>query len=126
MSKISVLGIFVADISFSGNKIPSVGETILGDNYNIGPGGKGCNQAIAIARLGGEVSFISKIGKDNYGQLAINTLNQNNIDTSTVIQSSDHQTGVAGIMIDKKTGKNAIRDVCNYSWNSRVKKINKF
>ena len=51
MSDISVLGIFVADISFSGNKIPSVGETILGDSYNIGPGGKGCNQAIAIARL---------------------------------------------------------------------------
>ena len=68
MSEISVLGIFVADISFSGNKIPSVGETILGDNYNVGPGGKGCNQAIAVARLGGKVNFISKIGKDNYGQ----------------------------------------------------------
>ena len=108
MSEISVLGIFVADISFSGNKIPSVGETILGDNYNVGPGGKGCNQAIAVARLGGKVNFISKIGKDNYGQLAINTLNQNNIDTSTIIQSTKHQTGVAGIMIDKKTGKNAI------------------
>ena len=40
MSDITVLGIFVADISFSGNKIPSTGETILGDNYNIGPGGK--------------------------------------------------------------------------------------
>ena len=49
MSNISVLGIFVADIIFSGKKIPSVGETILGDSYNIGPGGKGCNQAIAIA-----------------------------------------------------------------------------
>jgi ribokinase len=108
MSEISVLGIFVADISFSGNKIPSVGETILGDNYNVGPGGKGCNQAIAVARLGGKVNFISKIGKDDYGQLAINTLNQNNIDTSTIIQSTKHQTGVAGIMIDKKTGKNAI------------------
>ena len=108
MNKISVLGIFVADISFSGNKIPSVGETILGNSYNVGPGGKGCNQAIAIARLGGEVNFISKIGKDDYGQLAINTLDQNNIDTSTIIQSADHQTGVAGIMIDKKTGKNAI------------------
>jgi len=108
MSEISVLGIFVADISFSGNKIPSEGETILGDNYNVGPGGKGCNQAIAVARLGGKVNFISKIGKDNYGQLAINTLNQNNIDTSTIIQSTKHQTGVAGIMIDKKTGKNAI------------------
>ena len=106
MSEISVLGIFVADISFSGNKIPSVGETILGENYNIGPGGKGCNQAIAISRLGGEVNFISKIGKDDYGQLAINTLNQNKIKTSTIIQSPEHQTGVAGIMVDKKTGKN--------------------
>ena len=53
MNDITVLGIFVADISFLGNKIPSTGETILGDNYNIGPGGKGCNQAIAISRLGG-------------------------------------------------------------------------
>ena len=52
MSDISVLGIFVADISFSGPKIPSEGETILGNKYNVGPGGKGCNQAIAIARLG--------------------------------------------------------------------------
>ena len=125
MSKISVLGIFVADISFSGNKIPSVGETILGDNYNIGPGGKGCNQAIAIARLGGEVNFISKIGKDNYGQLAINTLNQNNIDTSTVIQSSDHQTGVAGIMIDKKTGKNAINVITGAPSTLTIEQINK-
>ena len=52
MSDITILGIFVADISFSGNKIPTIGETILGDSYNIGPGGKGCNQAIAISRLG--------------------------------------------------------------------------
>ena len=79
MSDISVLGIFVADISFSGLKIPSVGETILGNKYNVGPGGKGCNQAIAIARLGGKVNFISKIGKDSYGELALNTLKKNNI-----------------------------------------------
>ncbi len=108
MSKISVLGIFVADVSFYGNKIPIVGETILGSSYKVGPGGKGCNQALAIARLGGELNFISKIGKDDYGQLAIKTLKQNNIDTSTVIQSPDHLTGVAGIMVDNKTGKNAI------------------
>ena len=62
MSEITVLGIFVADISFSGPKIPSIGETILGKKYNVGPGGKGCNQAIAIARLGGNTNFISKIG----------------------------------------------------------------
>ena len=108
MDYISVLGIFVTDISFSGSKIPNVGETILGDNYNIGPGGKGCNQAIAISRLGGKVNFISKLGQDDYGKLALETLSKYKIDTSTIIQSSDHQTGVAGIMIDKKTGKNAI------------------
>jgi len=125
MNKISVLGIFVADISFSGNKIPSVGETILGNSYNVGPGGKGCNQAIAIARLGGEVNFISKIGKDDYGQLAINTLEQNNIDTSTIIQSADHQTGVAGIMIDKKTGKNAINVITGAPSTLTIEEVNK-
>ena len=125
MRKISVLGIFVADISFSGNKIPSVGETILGDSYYVGPGGKGCNQAIAIARLGGEVNFLSKIGKDDYGQLAIHTLNQNNIDTSTIIQSSDHQTGVAGIMINKKTGKNAINVIVGAPLSLTIDQLNK-
>jgi ribokinase len=125
MSEISVLGIFVADISFSGNKIPSVGETILGNNYNIGPGGKGCNQAIAIARLGGKVNFISKIGKDDYGKLAINTLNQNNIETSTIIQSSKHQTGVAGIMVDRKTGKNAINVITGAPSTLTIDEVNK-
>ncbi len=125
MSKISVLGIFVADISFLANKIPSEGETILGENYNIGPGGKGCNQAIAIARLGGTVNFISKIGKDNYGQLAIETLKQNNIDTSTIIESSDHQTGVAGIMVDSKTGNNAINVITGAPSTLSIDEVNK-
>ena len=108
MSDISVLGIFVADISFSGDKIPTTGETILGDNYNIGPGGKGCNQAIAISRLGGKVNFISKLGNDDYGKLAINKLKKDNIDTSNIIISKKHKTGVAGIHVDRNTGKNAI------------------
>ena len=125
MSKISVLGIFVADISFLANKIPSEGETILGENYNIGPGGKGCNQAIAIARLGGTVNFISKIGKDNYGQLAIETLKQNNIDTSTIIESSDHQTGVAGIMVNSKTGNNAINVITGAPSTLTIDEVNK-
>ena len=108
MCKISVLGIFVADISFSGPKIPAIGETILGNKYNIGPGGKGCNQAIAIARLGGKVSFISKIGKDNYGDLALITLKKNKISSSNIIQDENSQTGVAGILVDQNSGKNAI------------------
>ena len=126
MSEISVLGIFVADISFSGDKIPSTGETILGDSYNIGSGGKGCNQAIAISRLGGKVSFISKIGKDNYGDLAIKTLEENKINSSTVIQSSDFQTGVAGIMLDKKTGKNAINVITGAPSTLTISEVDKY
>ena len=125
MSDISVLGIFVADISFSGNKIPSIGETILGTNYNIGPGGKGCNQAIAIARLGGAVSFISKLGKDTYGDLATNTLHNNNIDTSTITYSDELQTGVAGIMVDKNTGKNAINVITGAPSTLTIKEVEK-
>ncbi len=108
MSEVTVLGIFVADLSFSANKIPTIGETILGDKHNIGPGGKGCNQAIALARLGCKVHFISKIGNDDYGKLALDSLRQNKIDTSNIIISKEHQTGVAGIHVDSITGQNAI------------------
>ena len=125
MSNISVLGIFVADISFSGPKIPSVGETILGNKYNVGPGGKGCNQAIAIARLGGKVNFISKIGKDSYGELALNTLKQNNINIENIIQDEKLQTGVAGILVDQNSGKNAINVIVGAPSSLKVSEIEK-
>ena len=125
MSDISVLGIFVADISFSGSKIPAVGETILGNKYNVGPGGKGCNQAVAIARLGAKVNFISKIGKDSYGELALETLKKNNINTKSVIQDKKLQTGVAGILVDKNSGKNAINVIVGAPSTLKINEINK-
>ena len=124
MFDITVLGIFVADISFSGEKIPSTGETILGDSYNIGPGGKGCNQAIAISRLGGKVNFITKLGNDSYGKLAINNLKKDNIDISNIIISDKHKTGVAGIHVDRNTGKNAITVVRGAPESLSIKEIN--
>ena len=123
MSDITVLGIFVADISFLGNKLPSMGETILGDSYNVGPGGKGCNQSIAISKLGGKVKFISKLGDDDYGKLAINKLKKDNIDTSNIIISKEHKTGVAGIHVDKNTGKNAITVVRGAPSSLNIKEI---
>ena len=125
MNDISVLGIFVADISFSGSKIPAVGETILGNRYNLGPGGKGCNQAVAIARLGGKVNFISKIGKDSYGELALDTLKKNNINTENIIQDDKLQTGVAGILVDQKSGKNAINVIVGAPDTLKISEINK-
>ena len=123
MSDICVLGIFVADISFSGPKIPAVGETILGNKYNVGPGGKGCNQAIAIARLGGKVNFISKIGKDTYGKLALETLKKNNINTENIIQDEKLQTGVAGILVEKQSGKNAINVIVGAPSSLKISEI---
>ena len=124
MSDISVLGIFVADISFSGPKIPAVGETILGNKHNVGPGGKGCNQAVAIARLGGKVNFISKIGKDAYGKLALETLKKNNINTENIIQDEKLQTGVAGILVDKQSGKNAINVIVGAPNSLKISEMN--
>ena len=123
MSEITVLGIFVADISFSGPKIPSIGETILGKKYNVGPGGKGCNQAIAIARLGGNTNFISKIGKDAYGELALKTLEKNKISTENLIQDGNQQTGVAGILVDQNTGKNAINVIVGAPSSLKISEI---
>ena len=125
MSEITVLGIFVADISFSGPKIPSIGETILGKKYNVGPGGKGCNQAIAIARLGGNTNFISKIGKDAYGELALKTLEKNKISTENIIQDGNQQTGVAGILVDQNTGKNAINVIVGAPSSLKINEIEK-
>ena len=70
-NSITVLGIFVADLCFKGKNIPRVGETQIGDNFQINPGGKGSNQAITIAKLEGDVNFITRIGEDEYGKMAL-------------------------------------------------------
>ena len=110
---------------FSGPKIPSIGETILGKKYNVGPGGKGCNQAIAIARLGGNTNFISKIGIDAYGELALKTLKKNKISTENIIQDGSQQTGVAGILVDQNTGKNAINVIVGAPSSLKISEIKK-
>jgi ribokinase len=110
MKSISILGVFVADLCFVGDKIPSKGQTILGKKHIVGPGGKGSNQAIAAARLNGEVSFITKVGKDSHSEMAFNLYKESGVNTNSIIQDEKLFTGVAGIMIDKD-GNNAINVV---------------
>ena len=105
---ISVLGIYVADLVFFGKKIPVEGETILGNNFVIGPGGKGSNQAVAAAKSGVKTYFISKIGDDQFGEMATKIYDEAKVDYSNVIISKEHSTGAAGIMVNQKTGANAI------------------
>ena len=71
MSDICVLGNFVADNTFYAEKLPTKGQTIFGSGFQVGPGGKGSNQAIAAARLNSKVSFLGKVGDDEYGKMAI-------------------------------------------------------
>ena len=105
---VSVLGIYVADLVFFGKKIPVEGETILGNNFIIGPGGKGSNQAVATAKAGAKTFFISKIGDDQFGSMAIKIYEESNVDFSNVIISKEHATGAAGILVNENSGSNAI------------------
>jgi len=70
MKSISILGVYVADLAFFADEIPIIGETIIGKEYFIGPGGKGSNQAVAAAKAGAKTFFISKIGDDQFGSMA--------------------------------------------------------
>ena len=110
MKSISILGVFVADLCFIGDKIPNKGQTILGRKHLVGPGGKGSNQAIAAARLNGDVSFITKVGKDSHSEMAFNLYKDSGVKTHSIIKDEKLFTGVAGIMIDKD-GNNAINIV---------------
>jgi len=107
MSSICIFGVFVADLCFFGNKIPAKGETVLGTNYIVGPGGKGSNQAIAAARLNGEVNFITKVGKDSHADMAFSLYKDAGVNVDCISQDPNLSTGVAGIMIDEN-GNNAI------------------
>ena len=108
MKTISVFGVFVADLCFIANAIPEKGQTILGSQHIVGPGGKGSNQAIAAAKLNGKVNFITKIGNDKNGEMALNLYKSLGMDIASIIQDKNHSTGVAGIMVNEKTGDNAI------------------
>ena len=106
-NKIIVVGIFVVDLSFNTNKLPSPGETIIGENYFIGPGGKGSNQSVAISRLGGKVSLIARIGDDQFGKVGLELYKKEKVNTKGLIIAQNEKTGSAAISIDKE-GMNSI------------------
>ncbi len=107
MSAIAILGIFVADANFRASRQPRMGETLLGSSFALGPGGKGSNQAVAAARLGGDVTFISKIGQDPFGDMAMALWDEAGVKPA-VERDADSYTGAASIFLEEATGDNAI------------------
>lgn len=105
--KIVILGVFVADTAYRADRAPKMGETILGNSFALGPGGKGSNQAVAAARAGGDVQFISRLGRDAFANMALSIWNDAGV-TPAVTQHDDGYTGAAYIFIEEASGNNAI------------------
>lgn len=98
--KILVVGSSNTDMVIKTEHLPRPGETVLGGTFFMNPGGKGANQAVAIARLGGYVSFICKTGSDIFGHQSQQLFEEEGIDTSYIFSDSKNPSGVALITVD--------------------------
>lgn len=94
MKKICVIGSCNMDLFYDTNKMPKEGETVVGNSFSEACGGKGANQAIAIAKLGGDVSFIGKVGNDAYGQKILENFKVNNVNIDN-LEMCNTNTGLA-------------------------------
>lgn len=104
---IVILGIFVADTAYRAERMPKMGETILGRTFVLGPGGKGSNQSVAAAMAGGRTHFITRLGKDDFAAIARSTWDKAGV-RPEVTEDGESYTGAAFIFLEEATGNNAI------------------
>ena len=106
--KIACLGSFMVELTSRVDRLPMPGESLLSDNFTLGQGGKGSNQAVAIKRAGGNVAFMVKIGNDLLSKIARDHFENEGFDTQYIITDHENATGVAIINVDKNTAQNSI------------------
>ncbi|SFB11786.1 ribokinase [Lentibacillus halodurans] len=104
---ILVIGSFMMDLVVVTPRAPENGETIIGSKFSRFPGGKGANQAVSASRLGGSVTMAGKIGKDQFGNEAIRTLQDEQINTKYIKRDSQKATGI-GVVTIEENGHNRI------------------
>jgi ribokinase len=104
---VTVLGIFVADTTYISDRMPALGETLIGNSFNLGPGGKGSNQAVASAKSGAKTRLISKLGNDTFSKMALKIWKKSNVIPEIEI-SNTKSTGAACVFLDASSGDNAI------------------
>lgn len=102
MPKILVIGSSNTDMVVRADRLPRPGETVLGGTFFMNPGGKGANQAVAAARLGGQVAFVCKTGDDLFGSEARRLFREEGIDTSHLLTDPSAPSGVALITVDRQ------------------------
>lgn len=105
---ILVFGSFVVDLMSRNPHLPTPGETVLGSFFKMGPGGKGFNQGVAAHKSGGNVTMVTKIGQDAFGDVARRTMEQLGMDTTYLLVSETHSTGAAQVLVDENTSQNMI------------------
>jgi ribokinase len=108
LPRIVVVGSYATGLTMRVKRLPSPGETVLASGYRVDYGGKGSNQAVGCARLGAEVSFVAKIGQDNFAHMALRLYREEGIATEFIRQVSDQPTGVGFILVEEGTGNNSI------------------
>jgi len=95
------------DLVVKSPRIPAVGETILGEDFIMTPGGKGANQAVAAAKLGAEVYFIARLGNDIFAEQSLKNFKKEGVSTKYITQTNEAPSGVALIAVDD-AGNNVI------------------
>lgn len=106
--KICVVGASNIDLISYAPRLPKLGETLPGSDFQIGFGGKGANQAVMAAKLGATVLMITKVGDDTFGRDTIANYRALGFDTRFVMTTDQSFTGVAPIWVDESSGDNAI------------------
>lgn len=102
-----VIGSSNTDMVVKAAKLPAPGETVIGGTFLMNPGGKGANQAVAAARLGGAVTFVARVGNDLFGKQALGQFGREGIRTEFVLTDPEQPSGVALIGVDAR-GENSI------------------
>jgi len=105
--KITVVGSYVVGMTIRAPRFAVVGESLIGTDFDMGPGGKGSNQAISAARLGAQVNLLEKIGQDIFAREALDFYASEGMDTQYIIQDPESYTGVAFITLNQ-AGENLI------------------
>jgi ribokinase len=118
MVNITVVGSFVVGITVRVPRPPVLGESLIGDLFDTGPGGKGTNQAIAASRLGANVNLIALVGDDIFAEMAHKVFNAEGIGTDNIYQEKDINTGV-GLVTLLESGDNSI--ICHLGANTHLR-----
>lgn len=105
--RVVVVGSVNTDMVVKGSRLPGPGETVTGGQFIMAAGGKGANQAVAAARLGAEVTLVAKVGRDVFGDQAIENYHREGILTDCILRDETNATGVALILVDDR-GENLI------------------